>query len=49
MEKKKEEAKVIEIKFEPFEILHPSQRKKSQAYLVSKLRFLLPLFGQTKT
>ena len=38
MEKKKEEAKVIEIKFEPFEILHPSQRKKSQAYLVSKLR-----------
>ncbi|MCD6429406.1 DEAD/DEAH box helicase family protein, partial [bacterium] len=30
--------KVIEIKFQPFEILHPEQRKKSQAYLVNKLR-----------
>lgn len=30
--------KVIEIKFQPFEILHPNQRKKSQAYLVNKLR-----------
>jgi len=36
MPKKKD--KVIKIKFQPFEILHPEQRKKSQAYLVNKLR-----------
>jgi len=38
MPSKKEVAKVIEVKFEAFEVLHPATRKKSQAYLVNKLR-----------
>lgn len=36
MSKKKDN--FIKIKFQPFEILHPDQRKKSRAYLVNKLR-----------